>query len=187
MSIDALVEDCRAEYQTHLRSVAAVERTKHPELVTELAIRINDECWDDRSLLVRIDMVWGDASQPVLTNAELNPIEIRTDEYPSESIVEDVVVKASKFRWHASLVRLRPRPASWSPMWQWFDSWFDLQGLHQPDADGFESVIHGISCIEFEADGTCVFTVDFGSAPTVCVMELVRACGRAGIRELCFS
>ncbi len=56
-----------------MRDTAAVERLRHHDLVTELAMKVNGESWDERLLLTRIDMVWGDPRNPELTNAELEP------------------------------------------------------------------------------------------------------------------
>ncbi len=96
-------------------------------------MRMNGESWDERLLLTRIDMVWGDAQNPELTNAELEPIKAGQDEHDPASMVNGVLVKGSEFRWHRCPVRLYPAPTTWLPIWQWFDLWFDLQGLHEPD------------------------------------------------------
>lgn len=184
MPIERLLEQCRNEYQVYLRKAVSAERLKHPNLVTELAMRINGDNWDERLLLVRIDMVWGDPDKPELMNAESHPVEVRVGEVALESVIGDMPVVLTKFRWDYCAVSLHPVPDSWLPIWQWFDSWFDPDGRHQPDDDGFEGVIHAISQPEFDADGNTDFIVDFGSAPSTCVTELIESCSRAGVREM---
>ncbi len=184
MPIDALLEQSRNEYQMHLKQAAIAERLKNPNLVTELAMRINGESWDERLLLVRIDIVSGDPDKPELINVESHAVEAMPRDTPSELVIDGVIVKVARFRWDRCVVKLNPGPTSWSPIWKWFDSWFDIEGRHQPDDDGFESVIHAFSPPEPTADGSIVLTIDFGSAPITCVTELIKSCRSADVTPM---
>jgi len=108
MSIEPLLEQCRNEYQIHLRQAVSAERLKDPDLVTELAMRINGDSWNERSLLVRIDIVGGDPDQLELMNAESHPVETSVGEVALETVIGDMPVKVTKFSWDHCVVSLNP-------------------------------------------------------------------------------
>ena len=74
VELERLIEPFRADYLNHLRASVLKARLDHPDLVTELALRVNGEAWDERLLLTRVDMVWDGEGATQLANAELDPI-----------------------------------------------------------------------------------------------------------------
>jgi hypothetical protein len=181
-----IFQTVREEYLAHLRQAIDTAKLSRPDLVAELALRVNGEHEHERLLLVRIDMVWNEDGETQLANAELDSLSEACGLENGDFLFDGIMVQWRRFRWHACLVELVPLDDSLTPIWEWFDRWFDVDETKALGADGLSGVIHGISGFEM-ADRTCRLMIDFGSAPVSVVAELLRACGRAGANAVSFS
>jgi hypothetical protein len=181
-----IFQTVREEYLSHLRQAIDNAKLSRPDLVTELALRVNGEHEQERLLLVRIDMVWNEDGETHLANAELDRPSEGSSLESGDFLFDGITVQWRRFRWHACVVELAALDDSLTPIWEWFDHWFDIDDAKPLGSDGLSEVIHGISGFEV-ADRTCRLLIDFGSAPVSVVAELLRACGRAGAHAVSFS
>jgi len=83
------------------------------------------------------------------------------------------------FRWEAAEVTLmsQQEQPNWTPLRRWFLEWF--QSRHTELAPDLLGAVHSIDGPR-RIPGGWTLTVDFGSAPTACVTELVHALAETG-------
>ena len=87
------------------------------------------------------------------------------------------------FRWEAAevTVQARQEELNWTPLRQWFLEWF--QSRHTELAPDLLGAVHSIDGPR-RVPGGWALTVDFGSAPTACVTELVHAIAETGAESM---
>ena len=173
---------CRKRYMAHLAQATLAAREQHPDVVTELALRLNCETENERFALVRIDLAWTEDNTTELANAELDPLEGPNTQERHRFSCRGIEVAAQPFGWHACSITLTPTPHSWEAIWRWFDDWFDIEERRPPDDAGFGGVVHRLSKLDIH-EGSCQLLVDFGSAPVSAVTELLAGCRSGGVES----
>jgi len=87
------------------------------------------------------------------------------------------------FRWDAAAVTVlaKQEQPNWAPLRRWFLEWF--QSRYSEVAPDLYGAVHSL-------DGPCrvrggwAFTIDFGSAPATCVIDLIAALAKSGAERM---
>ena len=87
------------------------------------------------------------------------------------------------FHWDAAELTVftnQERPG-WGPLRRWFLEWF--QSRYSEVAPDLHGVIHSLDGPR-QVPGGWAFTIDFGSAPIACVVDLISAVAKSGARRM---
>ena len=113
---------------------------------------------------------------------------IESDPVPGgESLVaqtiDDFEAEIHPFRWDAAILTVfaRQEMPNWAPLRRWFLEWFQSRYSEvAPDLYGALHSLDGPRAIP----GGWVFTIDFGSAPAACVIDLIGALAESGAARM---
>ena len=87
------------------------------------------------------------------------------------------------FRWDAAVVTVfakQPQP-NWAPLRRWFLEWF--QSRYSEVAPDLYGAVHRLDGPR-EVKGGWAFTIDFGSAPAGCLVDLITAVAETGATRM---
>jgi hypothetical protein len=87
------------------------------------------------------------------------------------------------FRWDAAemTVFARQEQPSWLPLRRWFLEWF--QSRYSEVAPDLYGAVHSLDG-PVQTRGGWSFTIDFGSAPATCVIDLIAALAKSGAERM---
>ena len=87
------------------------------------------------------------------------------------------------FRWDAAevMVFAKQEQPSWAPLRRWFLEWF--QSRYSEVAPDLYGAIHSLDGPR-QVPGGWAFTIDFGSAPAACVIDLIGALAASGASRM---
>jgi hypothetical protein len=87
------------------------------------------------------------------------------------------------FRWDAAAVTVfsKQEQPNWAPLRRWFLEWF--QSRYSDVAPDLYGVVHSLDGPR-RVRGGWAFTIDFGSAPAACVIDLIAALARSGAKRM---
>jgi hypothetical protein len=87
------------------------------------------------------------------------------------------------FRWDAANVTVFAKQAqpNWSPLRRWFLEWF--QSRYSEVAPDLYGAVHSLDGPR-EVRGGWAFTIDFGSAPIGCIVDLIGAIAESGAERM---
>jgi hypothetical protein len=173
--LNELLDAVRAHYLARYRKSITSYRTRFERSGVEVLLEMGGE----RPLVYRyyrVDLASGSVQPPDLT-------EVNTDTHlhfeQFETQHGGLAVTLSPLVWNGVQLRIQPALASDARIVEWALKWIDPDERAEQDGDGLGAYVHNVTQPTLERDASA-FSVDFGSAPVACVLELLetlRACG----------
>ncbi|MCT4611299.1 MAG: hypothetical protein N4A70_19085 [Pelagimonas sp.] len=175
MDILSLLDALRSDYLSRFEVAYQQQSGIYEQVTTEIAFEISKGPY---KRLYVIDLLGKDGEA-------LSAVEVATDEdsylgglslqYKALSVEFDCV------SWEAMRFSFRPVPERLTGFEAWFDKWIDLEAIRRIDGQVFSNVIH------FAWLESGLLDVDFGSAPTDAVIELLDLFQTSGVKSVLVS
>ena len=181
-NIYTVLEQVREHYLSGYIDAAENYRLKFtsssPEVLLELPSR-EDKPYPYR--LYRVDLMSGAVEPPNMT--EFNHDSHLTYE-PIEALVSNhLSVTLSSTSWNAVEFESECYDPQSNLLTDWALKWIDVEEKNTQNESGFGGYVHSITYPE-EKNGKCIFSVDFGSAGTDSVYELINVFLGLGVTRL---
>jgi len=173
--LNEVLDATRSHYLSKYRSSIRSYRTKFERSGVEVLLEMGGEkplvyCY------YRVDLASGSVQPPDFT--EVNPSTHLSFE-PAAVQHGGLSVLVSPLAWNGVQFRVQPALASDGPIAEWALKWIDPDEQASPDEDGLGAYVHNVTLPSLE-QGATEFSVDFGSAPVACVLELLDRRQEAG-------
>ena len=179
MELDQILAKVRDHYLAGYRQAIASYRERFTPGGPEVLLEIER----DTPLVYRyyrMDLVSGSTDPPDMTEVNLDThLEFETSHFHHDGLQ----VLVAPLVWNGVECRVEPAFADDAHLQAWALRWLDPEERAPNDSDGLGAYIHSITLPEGDAAGTA-FSVDFGSAPVRCVLELLTALRAAGARTV---
>ncbi|QHL87730.1 hypothetical protein GU926_09920 [Nibribacter ruber] len=113
--------------------------------------------------------------------------ELSPDSYNNHSLLEfeygDLIVELNPLFWHGVQFTVAQKEAGYSWLVDWATKWIDEDDSFASSSEDISGAIHSVTVPEQETD--CLkFTVDFGTAPVDCFIELIDSLEENGISRV---
>jgi hypothetical protein len=180
MKLEDHLRRIRDNYVSFYREKLAELKRDHPSCVTELLIQPNGAQNPAPYSLLRVDAIYGSAPSPSAVRFA----------FPSHRTAPFLTVEHHGMKiqlgavsWeHASISFESPR-FDLAKLREWLSRWIDDKEEREVDDLGLAGVMHAISW-ESDGGGHWKITLDFGSAPIACAIELIEALSHQGVVSL---
>lgn len=173
--LNELLDAIRSHYLSKYRESIQSYRTQFERSGVEVLLEMRGE----KPLVYRyyrVDLASGSVQPPNFT--DVNPsthlhFERTALQHGGLSVVVTPLV------WNGVRFRVQPALASDGPVAEWALKWIDPEEQASPDGDGLGAYVHNVTLPSLEP-GATEFSVDFGSAPVACVLDLLDRLQTAG-------
>ncbi len=177
-----LVEIERESYVAYFRQNVAAMRSS-PNFVTELLMQPNGRTTPEPFCLMRIDGIFGGASDPkivrfVLPNTQ-RPIN-------RNWLLDGFDMRIEALSWESFLIRFKVGQFKLESLAPWLTLWLDPKEHRAPDKDGLSGVVHDMAWT-YGNDNTIELTIDFGSAPLQALFEFLALIKQSGVTACTIS
>ena len=175
MTLDEVLEAVRDHYLTKYREAIGSYRQRFTPSGPEALL----ETGGDRPLVYRyyrMDLASGAVDPPNFT--EVNPqthLEFEELRFNQGGLT----IRLSPIVWNGVEFRVEPQIKDDAPVRAWALRWIDPEERAEADSDGLGAYVHSVTMPVDESESTSL-SVDFGSAPTASVLELLGALREAG-------
>jgi hypothetical protein len=116
------------------------------------------------------------------------PTELGADTYlnhqPTNYKFGQLSIELKPFFWHGCDFVFKQELTDIAWLLSWTKKWIDEEDKRPTDTNGLSGVIHNVTRPASTTDNETKFSVDFGSADTDSVMELIETIEKQGIKEL---
>jgi hypothetical protein len=176
------VATAQREYRTYYETCIEAFRKEKRAFKPELLILVNGPADVPKKYrLWRCDGIWKKDGRSQPGQFELG--RLSAGEAITERHGSGVSVTLHPIVWHRCEFYFVADVFAWDSLDLWQTKWIDEFNTNQPDAFGLAGVIHWLSKPN-SAGNRHTFLVDFGSAPTAALHELLAVLAAAGVGEL---
>jgi len=179
VTLEDVLEAVRDHYIALYREAIASYRQKFTPSAAEVLLETEGE----RPLvyrLYRMDLASGAVDPPNLT--EVNP-STHLDFEAFRADRDGLAILVSPIVWNGVEFRAQPSLANDDALRSWALRWIDPEERAEADSDGLGAYVHSITIPENEAGATSL-SVDFGSAPSVSVLEFLEVLRESGAESI---
>lgn len=180
MIFSELVERARTRSVSKIKE-AILERSARLKVHTEPAIRRGDGALAFAPDGLKLPLRWDFFAEAEPDQKNADSITLKMVEPAYATWAHGMRIKLISLCWDCMLFCLTPpRPEEdWEWLVAWFMRWFDPEDRNEKDEDGLYQVVHFVSDPEV-ADDTAIFIVDFGSAKTHALADLLDQIAERG-------
>jgi hypothetical protein len=175
MELEDILEAVRGHYLTAYREAIASYRQRFSPGGPEVLLEISRET-PEAYRYYRMDLASGAVEPPDFT--EVNP-GTHLEFTPVAFKRLGLVISVSPLVWNGVEVRVEPPLSNDASLQSWALRWLDLEERAQAGSDGLGAYLHSITVPASDGNAT-TFSIDFGSAPTASLLELLGLLREAG-------
>jgi hypothetical protein len=170
----------REQYVSDLRTHVCALRESEQRFAAELLIQPNGPENAPPFTLVRVDVIYGPASEPKierLVSRSAAPIVVDTHKHSS-----GVEVTAGPLSWENTCFSFHCPGFHREALRSWLTNWLDVEEIRTEDEFGLSGVIHSMDATA-DSSGNWRVVIDFGSAPVAAFDELLSILSNHQIRH----
>ncbi len=160
-------------YREKLREL----KQAHSDCVAELLVLPNGAQNPEPYSLIRIDALYGPKESPNVFRFAL-PLALSRD--LSEAEHDEMRVTVASLSWEHLTFTFQAAGFQLAGLREWLSRWIDDKEVRQVDDLGLAGVLHAIAWDSSDT-GKWTITVDFGTAPISCALELLQELQRQGV------
>ncbi len=183
MAFEDQLQIARDNYLRFYREKLAEFKSEHPTCVAELLVQPNGAQNPPPFSLLRVDAMYGSASSP-------SAIRVAFPATPSSQLAEfehrGVRIHLGALSWEHASVSFEAVQFDLAQLGDWLSKWIDDAEVRAVDDLGLAGVLHSIAWTS-SGGGLWEITIDFGSAPVACAMELIEALEQQGVTSCYFD
>jgi hypothetical protein len=182
------IQNARDAYLAFLRECLSRARDQHDNVAAESVVRLGGPPdWTLLQRTIRVDLLWKENNEPRAAKVEIEGV------LPGSAVgamqVGSMEVLVHPVAWNFCPVRLTHAAADFSPLNDWYRKWLAEDAPPESDEFGLSGVVHSLSPPMREGQGGAggagwLLLVDFGSAPTDALVELLQALQTMGATDV---